>query len=146
MQCPYCEEQKTKVVDSRTTGNQVRRRRECRECEKRFTTYESPETLDITVKKRDGSEEPFSISKIKQGVERAVKHTAADNETTPEEVAHEVKKQLSRKEKIESEKIGETVMQSLKKRDEVAYLRFASVYEQFESAESFKRKAQKLED
>jgi len=144
MKCPYCENKKTKVIDSRETEEKVRRRRECLNCQKRFTTYETVEKFDITVQKRNGKTEQFKEEKIRKGITKAVKKTKAEGKV--DEIINEVKKTVLSKEKITAEEIGDTVKQSLKKRDEVAYLRFASVYDSFENVESFKEEAEALQD
>lgn len=144
MQCPYCEENRTKVVDSRETDGKVRRRRECSNCVKRFTTYETVERIDITVEKREGENEKFDEEKIRKGVAKAVEKTKASEQVN--EIVDDVKKTILGTEKISAEKIGEAVKKELKKRDEVAYMRFASVYDSFESAENFREEAEALEE
>ncbi len=144
MQCPYCGEGTTKVKDSRETDNKIRRRRECSNCSKRFTTYETVERFDVKVEKQDGEIEDFDQEKIREGVAKAVKKTPASEEV--EEIVDEVKKEILGREIIKSEKIGQTVKEALKKRNEVAYMRFASVYDSFEDVESFKKEIKALED
>ena len=144
MQCPYCDSQSSKVIDSRDTGGNVRRRRECSECERRFTTYETAEKLDIKIIKSDGTEEQFDENKIIEGVTRAAEKTSlTDSEI--EEVVDEAKKSVRGEKEIRSKEIGEAVKKALKKRDEVAYMRFASVYDSFDDAESFLREAEQLQ-
>ncbi|PSG99228.1 MAG: transcriptional regulator NrdR [Nanohaloarchaea archaeon SW_7_43_1] len=144
MHCPYCDSQSSKVIDSRDTGGNVRRRRECSECERRFTTYETAEKLDIKIIKSDGTEEQFDENKIIEGVTRAAEKTSlTDSEI--EEVVDEAKKSVRGEKEIRSKEIGEAVKKSLKKRDEVAYMRFASVYDSFDNAESFLREAEQLQ-
>jgi transcriptional repressor NrdR len=145
MKCPYCESDSTSVVDSRSVSARVRRRRECEGCGHRFTTYEEAESLEIDVDKRDGSREPFRVSKLKEGVKRAVKDTAVDDDETVREVASVVKARVADRDVVSTDEIGEMVMEALKERDEVAYLRFASVYEEFDSARGFVERAQDLE-
>jgi transcriptional repressor NrdR len=145
MKCPYCENKTTKVVDSRETESKVRRRRECTECERRFTTYETAEKLDIQVIKRDGSREPFKEGKIRDGIERAVQKTAVTSEEV-EEVLEDVKSRIMKKQELEAEEIGEAVKEELKKLDEVAYIRFASVYDSFDDVESFQKEVKELKE
>lgn len=143
MKCPYCENETTKVKDSRETEGKVRRRRECQKCERRFTTYETPEKLDIQVVKRDGTKEPFKQQKIKEGIQRAVQKTAITEEEV-EEAVENVKKQVMHKQQLTTEEIGNAVKKELKELDEVAYIRFASVYESFDDAESFEEEIKQL--
>lgn len=144
MQCPYCDNDSSKVVDTRETCQKVRRRRECSECERRFTTYETAEKLDIKVLKSDGTEETFDENKIIEGVTRATEKTSV-SESEVEEIVDEVKKEVRGETEIKSREIGEAVKEALKKRDEVAYMRFASVYDSFDDAESFLREAEQLQ-
>lgn len=144
MRCPYCDVEGTKVVDTRETSEKVRRRRECSECDRRFTTYETVERVDITVVKRDGEEDEFREEKIHEGVEKAANKTSI-TEKQIEEIVDEVKKSVRGKKKVTTEEIGNAVLEALKKRDEVAYMRFASVYDSFEDAESFKKEAEALQ-
>ncbi|MFT4892496.1 MAG: transcriptional repressor NrdR [Candidatus Nanohaloarchaea archaeon] len=144
MQCPYCDNDSSKVVDTRETCEKVRRRRECSECERRFTTYETAEKLDIKVIKSDGAEETFDENKIIEGVTRATEKTSISNSEV-EEIVDEVKKEVRGETEIKSKEIGEAVKEALKKRDEVAYMRFASVYDSFDNAESFLREAEQLQ-
>jgi transcriptional repressor NrdR len=144
MQCPYCDNDSSKVVDTRETCEKVRRRRECSECERRFTTYETAEKLDIKVIKSDGAEETFDENKIIEGVTRATEKTSISNSEV-EEIVDEVKKEVRGETEIKSKEIGEAVKDALKKRDEVAYMRFASVYDSFDNAESFLREAEQLQ-
>lgn len=144
MKCPYCEHNSTRVVDSRETEGKVRRRRECDDCERRFTTYETAEKLDIQVVKRDGSTEPFREQKIREGIQRAVQKTAVTSEEV-EEAVEAVKSRVMKKQELQSDEIGKAVKEELKKLDEVAYIRFASVYEGFDDAESFRQEVEALE-
>jgi transcriptional repressor NrdR len=144
MQCPYCDNDSSKVVDTRETCEKVRRRRECSECVRRFTTYETAEKLDIKVIKSDGAEETFDENKIIEGVTRATEKTSISNSEV-EEIVDEVKKEVRGETEIKSKEIGEAVKEALKKRDEVAYMRFASVYDSFDNAESFLREAEQLQ-
>ena len=123
MKCPYCGYKESKVVDSRPAdeSSSIRRRRECLKCEKRFTTYETVESLPMVVIKKDGSRQSFDRSKVLRGIQRSC-------EKRPVPVAV----------------IGEKVMEKLKKADEVAYVRFASVYRQFKDINTFMSELNKL--
>lgn len=144
MRCPYCDAGSTSVTDSRETAEKVRRRRECSECDRRFTTYETPEKFDITVVKREGSEEEFEEAKIRSGVEKAVEKTEVAEEEV-EEIVEKVKRSVRGEKQIKAEEIGASVKEELKKRDKVAYMRFASVYDSFDDVESFKKEAEALQ-
>lgn len=144
MRCPYCDNKNTRVVDTREASEKIRRRRECPECERRFTTYETVEKVDITVVKRDGENEEFREEKIYDGVERAASKTSI-TEKEIEQIVDEVKKSIRDKEEVEASEIGNAVLEALKKRDEVAYMRFASVYDSFDDVESFKEEAEALQ-
>jgi transcriptional repressor NrdR len=140
MKCPYCNSQKTKVVDKRELreSSVTRRRRECLECKKRFTTYERIETVMLTVVKKDGSKEVFDRSKIERGILKA----SEKRPITPEqimEMSSEIETMLLNKDttEISSSLIGRMVMSRLKKLDTVAYIRFASVYKEFKDPEDF---------
>ena len=140
MKCPYCGYQESKVVDSRHSdeGNSIRRRRECLSCQKRFTTYETVESLPINVVKKDNSREPFSRDKILRGMVRACEKrpvSMADIENAVSEIEQIVQNSLERE--VSTGKIGELVMERIKPMDEVAYIRFASVYRRFQDVRSF---------
>ena len=134
MKCPYCESDSTSVVDSRSVSARVRRRRECEGCGHRFTTYEEAESLEIDVDKRDGSREPFRVSKLKEGVKRAVKDTAVDDDETVREVASVVKARVADRDVGLSAGKGEVGIAGLKEREQGAYVRGSSVYEEVDSA------------
>ena len=147
MKCPYCGYQESKVVDSRHSDDDtsIRRRRECLSCQKRFTTYETVESLPIAVVKKDNSREPFDRNKILRGMVRACEKrpvSMADLEAAVSEIEQIVQNSLERE--IPSQKIGELVMDRLKKVDEVAYVRFASVYRQFKDIDTFMSELTKL--
>lgn len=144
MKCPYCDNDTSRVVDTRETCQKVRRRRECSDCERRFTTYETAEKLDIKVVKSDGEEEKFDENKIIEGVRRAAEKTSI-TDSQVEEIVDEVKKSVRGEKEIKSKEIGDAVKEALKKRDEVAYMRFASVYDSFDDAESFLKEAEQLQ-
>lgn len=145
MLCPKCK-QETFVIDSRDIETTViRRRRECEDCNHRFTTYERIEPINITVVKRDGSHELYDRDKIKRGILLAIqKRTIPEQEI--EEIIDRVETKLSQigEDEILSRKIGELVIRELRELDEVAYLRFASVYKAFKSAKSFEKELEKL--
>lgn len=145
MKCPYCDNEETSVVDSRDSEQKIRRRRECESCDRRFTTYETTEKLDIKVTKRSGEVEDFDEEKIRSGIEKAVKNTGVSDEEVDEAVEN-VKRKVRDSPEITSEEVGEAVMEELRKLDEVAYIRFASVYESFEKAESFQEEVEALQE
>jgi transcriptional repressor NrdR len=140
MKCPFCGDQESKVVDSRHSedGLSIRRRRECLACQRRFTTYEIIESLPIIVVKRDGSRQSFDRNKIINSMVRAFdkrKVDMADLDRITTEIEQVIQNTLERE--ISSDKIGEMVMARLKPIDEVAYIRFASVYRRFQDVNSF---------
>ena len=140
MKCPFCGDQESKVVDSRHSedGMSIRRRRECLACQRRFTTYEIVESLPIIVVKRDGSRQSFDRNKIMQSMVRAfdkrqVELATLDRITT--EIEQTIQNSLDRE--VSTDKIGEMVMERIKPLDEVAYIRFASVYRRFQDVNGF---------
>lgn len=139
MQCPYCNYKESKVIDSRHTDqHSIRRRRECEECKKRFTTYEKIETTPIIVIKKDNSREYFDINKLKNGILKSCEKrpvSIEDIENIISYVENEINKSLQSE--IETKIIGELVMEKLKNIDEVSYIRFASVYRQFKDINTF---------
>ena len=142
MRCPYCGEQESKVVVSRHSedGLSIRRRRECMGCQRRFTTYEVVETVPIIVVKRNGSRQNFDKNKIINSMMRAFdkrKVDTVDLERIASEIEQTVQNSLERE--ISTEQLGEMVMERLKPLDEVAYIRFASIYHRFQDASSFMR-------
>ena len=147
MKCPFCGYEESKVIDSRPTdeGQRIRRRRECLECGKRFTTYEIIESLPIIVIKKDKSRETFNRDKLMTGILRACEKRPVSVETMDniiDEIEIIIQNSLDRE--VSSEKIGELVMEKLKKVDEVAYVRFASVYRQFKDINTFMSELTKL--
>lgn len=147
MKCPYCGYPESKVVDSRPTdeGLSVRRRRECLECGKRFTTYETVESLPLVVIKKDGSRQTFDRNKVLGGLVKACEKRAvplAVLEGVTADIEQHILNSLSRE--VRSEYIGELVMEHLKEVDEVAYVRFASVYREFRDVNSFMEELHKL--
>jgi len=145
MKCIYCEESSTRVIDTRESEDKVRRRRECKNCGRRFTTYETAEKLDLTVVKSGKEDEKFQEEKVREGVDIAANKTSITEEEI-EEIVEEVKSMLRGRKSIESEKIGEKVKEELQKRDEVAYIRFTSVYDSFDDVESFKEEIKALKE
>jgi len=146
MNCPYCSHFETKVTDSRDTGNYtIRRRRECLKCNKRFTTYEHIEMTPIYVIKKDGRREKYDRSKIKNGLLKALEKRPISHERI-EEVLDKIEEKIRRcgKEEIETVQIGEYVMDHLKDLDQVAYIRFASVYRSFTDVTSFEKEVKHL--
>ena len=147
MKWPFCGDQESKVVDSRHSedGLSIRRRRECMGCQRRFTTYEIVESLPIIVVKRNGSRQSFDRNKIYNSMIRAFdkrKVDAADLERIATEIEQTIQNSLERE--ISTDRIGEMVMERLKPIDEVAYIRFASIYHQFQDVGSFMREISKF--
>jgi transcriptional repressor NrdR len=140
MRCPYCSTEDTKVIDSRLAndGGEVRRRRECLNCHERFTTYERTELPLPSVKKNDGSLVDFSEAKLRTGIMRALEKRPVDAEDVDAAVARIINKVLADGERhIESKQIGEWVIEELALIDDVAYVRFASVYRRFQDLDAF---------
>ena len=147
MKCPYCGYTESKVVDSRPADESatIRRRRECLSCGKRFTTYETVERMPIVVIKRDGTREPFDREKLLNSMLRAIEKrsvTLDELESAAANIESVLQNNLDRE--VSSREIGELAMTELKQIDEVAYVRFASVYRQFKDVESFMAELQKL--
>ena len=139
MKCPYCGYKESKVIDSRPAeeGSSIRRRRECLSCAKRFTTYETVESLPMVVIKKDGSRQSFDKRKVLNGMIRACEKRPVPFEVL-EQKADEIEREVS------TEYIGELVMDKLRAVDEVAYVRFASVYRQFKDIDTFMKELNKL--
>ncbi len=147
MKCPFCGYEESKVIDSRPTdeGERIRRRRECLQCAKRFTTYEMIESLPIIVIKKDGSRETFDRQKLLTGMLRACEKRPVSIEMLDRAISDiETVIQNSLDREVSSDKIGELVMDKLKGIDEVAYVRFASVYRQFKDINTFMNELNKL--
>ena len=147
MKCPFCGFEESKVIDSRPTDEcqRIRRRRECLQCSKRFTTYEIIESLPIIVIKKDKSRETVNRDKLMTGLLRACEKRPVSIDTLDnmiDEIETVLQNSLDRE--VSSEKIGQLVMEKLKKIDEVAYVRFASVYRQFKDINTFMRELNKL--
>ncbi|NLO82935.1 MAG: transcriptional repressor NrdR [Clostridiales bacterium] len=147
MRCPFCYNMESKVVDSRPTdeGLTIRRRRECIKCGKRFTTYEKIEQLPVFVVKKDGRRESFDRDKILRGLVKACEKRPVSLKEL-EALVQEIEKQIfnSLEQEITSQQIGQMVMERLKKLDEVAYVRFSSVYRQFKDINTFMEELNKL--
>ena len=149
MKCPFCGDDNTRVIDSRPADDNeaIRRRRQCDECGKRFTTYEKLETIPLIVIKKDKNRETYDRSKIESGVVRSC-HKRPESVYQIEACVYEIEIKnfnLGVRE-IESEKIGEIVMDQIRDLDQVAYVRFASVYRQFKDADTFMSELKKLLD
>lgn len=147
MKCPYCGYQESKVIDSRHSedSTSIRRRRECLSCQKRFTTYETVESLPIVVVKKDGSRQSFDRNKLLNGMVRACEKrpvSLGDLDAAVTEIEQIIQNSLERE--VRTSYIGELVMERLKPLDEVAYVRFASVYRQFKDINSFMAELNKL--
>jgi transcriptional repressor NrdR len=142
MRCPYCESEEDKVVDSRLAeeGRAIRRRRECIGCGRRYTTFERAEEVPLLILKRSGDEEPFARGKVIEGVRRACKNrpvSEADILTIADDVEEAMRADIRRP--VPSAEIGREVLERLRLLDEVAYLRFASVYKDFQELDDFER-------
>lgn len=145
MKCPYCSETDTRVIETREAGDSLRRRRECLACKQRFTTYERVEKQQLRIIKRGGSREFFDRTKLKHGLLVACEKRPVSQEAIEEAVV-EIEKELRGRGELEipSREVGEVTMKYLRKLDEVAYIRFASVYKQFKDIESFKQEIAEL--
>ena len=145
MDCPYCKDSKSKVTNKRKSLDSIRRRRECLKCGKRFTTYETIAKEDLYVIKKDKSRERFSIEKLVAGIEKAFEKRPVPKEKI-DKMINEIEKQLRKKGKkeIKSSIIGELIMRKIKKLDNVAFIRFASVYRDFQDAKDFKKELREL--
>jgi transcriptional repressor NrdR len=146
MRCPYCDNPETRVTDSRNAGKYfIRRRRECTRCKRRFTTYEHIELTPVYVIKKDGRREKFNREKLKTGIMKALEKRPVKLEKIEELIdSLEEKVRMLGKREVESSIIGEFVMEALKSLDEVAYIRFASVYRSFADITSFKEELRGL--
>jgi transcriptional repressor NrdR len=145
MRCPYCQHDDSRVVDTRKVGNAVRRRRECLKCKQRFTTYERLASISLFVVKRDGRREPFDREKLARGIQLAcVKRPLSQEaiETTVSQIESDL--YAMGKAEVDSSVVGEMVMDELRKLDEVAYVRFASVYRRFEDVEALAEEISEL--
>ena len=147
MRCPFCYHSETKVIDKRpaTDDATIRRRRECLKCQKRFTTYERPELTTLYVIKKNGNREIFDRQKLVAGLLKACEKRPISREDI-EEMVNKIETDVRKKDitEIKSTAIGSTVMKHLKRKDKVAYIRFASVYREFTDLDSFKEELMKL--
>ena len=146
MKCPVCGFADSKVIDSRhiEEGNSIRRRRECLACQKRYTTFEIVETVQIFVTKKDGTKELFDRNKLLSGLMKACQKRPVSAEDIANEIESELQNSLHTE--ITTNEIGEIVMNKLKTKDEVAYVRFASVYREFKDIETFLAELSRLKD
>ena len=149
MQCPFCDEQDTRVVDSRLAldGAQVRRRRECTRCRERFTTWEAAEVGLPRIVKNDGTRVPFDERKLRAGMLRASEKRPVASESIEAAIGR-IKRRLMRsgEREVDSRAVGEAVMDALRELDQVAYVRFASVYRKFEDVSEFRDEVERLEN
>ncbi|WP_028486360.1 transcriptional regulator NrdR [Thiomicrorhabdus chilensis] len=147
MHCPFCNAPDTKVVDSRlaTEGTQVRRRRECLQCAERFTTYESAELSLPRVVKSDGNRERFDEQKIRRGLIKALEKRPVESDAIDQIISHMTKRLMSEGvREIPSSQLGEWLMEALRELDQVAYVRFASVYRSFQDVNAFREEIERL--
>ena len=147
MHCPFCSAEETKVVDSRLVaeGDQVRRRRECLQCHERFTTFETAELLLPKIIKQNGQREPFNEDKLRAGIQRAVEKRPVSTErveTAVAQIKHTL--QATGERELPARTLGELVMDQLRELDQVAYVRFASVYRRFEDVSEFSEEIERL--
>ncbi|MEK6890465.1 MAG: transcriptional regulator NrdR [Nanoarchaeota archaeon] len=144
MRCPYCQKEDTKVVDKRDFGDITKRRRECLSCERRFNTLENVESARLRIIKKDGRREEFDRDKVKKGIERACEKRPISDEQI-EKMVLVIEDKLRKKGKeVPANYVGEVVSKELKKADEVAYIRFASVYRNFKELSDFKKEIKQL--
>lgn len=148
MICPFCGNNDTKVVDSRDTNDSkaIRRRRECEKCQARFSTYEEMEIMRLTVIKRDGSKQEYERKKVEAGIRKALEKRPVSEEKISKAIGDiEYEIQARDGNEISSKDIGKMILEKLKELDDVGYLRFASVYKSFKTADSFRREMEKME-
>lgn len=147
MRCPYCGSRETEVIETRDSEDleTIRRRRACLQCEKRFTTYERVENVNLVVIKKDGRREQFNRDKLRGGILRACEKTTVSIETI-DKIVTEVERELRGGDsvEVESKKIGQMIANRLKKLDKVAYIRFSSVFRRFVDVEDFEKEVQRL--
>lgn len=145
MKCPSCSCENTKVIDSRVTdnGSSIRRRRECEKCEFRFTTFEKTQTTNLLVHKKDGSTEPYDREKLEKAILIACGKRRVSLHKIRERIS-ELEETWTQKKEINSDKIGQDIVEMLKEIDEIAFIRFASVYKQFKDVETFKKELEKI--
>ncbi len=148
MHCPFCGKQDTKVIDSRlaSEGAQVRRRRECLDCSERFTTFESPELVMPRIIKSNGAREPFDDDKLITGIMRALEKRPVESERVDAAISRlQHRLRASGEREIPSRQVGEWVVNELRQLDQVAFVRFASVYRSFEDVNAFREEIERLE-
>ena len=145
MDCPYCSNNALKVTDKRESPDGIRRRRECLKCKKRFTTYEKIVRSEFNVIKKDGNREKFSREKLEKGIDKAFEKRPVSKDKI-DKMIDDIEDQLRKKGKkeIKSSVIGEIIMKKIKKLDNVAYIRFASVYRDFQDVDDFKKELRGL--
>lgn len=147
MQCPYCKSSDSEVVETRVSedGTNIRRRRTCASCGKRYTTYERIENVRLTVKKKDGKREQFDREKLRAGIARSSEKTTVSPDDI-NNIVDEIERELMSGEtvEIETKKIGQLVATRLKKIDKIAYIRFSSVFKRFVDVEDFEKELQRL--
>ena len=144
MICPYCRKIGTKVTDKRASGKSIRRRRECLKCKKRFTTYEKIEPVERYVVKKDGRRDRFNRDKVFLGILKACEKRSIGHDQV-DKIVQEIENKIMMKNKeVPTKRIGEAVMKKLKNLDKVAYIRFASVYQDFHDLEDFKKEIKGL--
>lgn len=144
MECLFCSSTKSKVTDIRKSPKGLRRRRECLKCKRRFTTYETVSDNSLYVIKKDGKKEKFDKEKLKQGINKAFEKRPVQQEII-DKMVNEIEEQIRRKGKeVKSSTIGELVIKKIKKLDNVAYIRFASVYRDFQNLKDFKKELQEI--
>ncbi len=145
MECPYCSHESSKVTDKRKSPQGVRRRRECLKCKKRFTTYEKTERGDLYIIKKNGQRERFNRDKLESGIEKAFEKRPVSIDKI-KQMINEIEEQIRKrgKKEIKSSIIGDLVSKKIKRLDKVAYIRFASVYQDFGSIQDFKKELKEL--
>ncbi len=149
MHCPFCSNDETKVIDSRLAGegSQVRRRRECQKCEERFTTFETAELVLPHLVKQGGTRQPFDEAKLRRGILKALEKRPVSTEETEAAIARIIHRLMVAGEReMPSRQLGEWVMEELRDLDEVAYVRFASVYRSFQDVEAFREEIERLRE
>ncbi len=147
MKCPYCDSEELKVTDKRPSPEGIRRRRECINCKKRFTTYEKIEREDLYVIKKDGKREKFDKQKLSNGINRAFEKRPVPKEKI-DKMIKEIEEQLGKrgKKEVKSSAIGELAIKKMRKIDNVAYIRFASVYRDFQDIKDFRKELKELKE
>ncbi len=144
MRCPFCSKSDTKVTNKRDSDDTTRRRRECLKCHQRFTTYESVESKTIMVVKKDGRRESFKREKLAGGIIRACEKRPISSDKIDEIISGIEARLIKKNKEVKTTEIGELVMSALKKLDKVAYVRFASVYKDFQDVSDFKEELKKV--